>query len=257
MQTGHKLYNDNEINLYLNNTKLSICNEFKYLGYIINNKLDDNTNFLEKFNKCEKSYYSLYKFGVKPIGLNPYSKAHILNSYCLPKATYGLGLANLNTTTLKKLNTRQNLLMRSMVGLHKQSKISELNSILRIFKFETLYDKYKCSTIELLKRHPITTSILNNLTANNNIETAHKKSIIHDITSISNKYNVSNDYLLSNTKDFTNIIKNTNLIDYTNTRIVYIKQIVDNFDLYNMKILNQIMHYTTNISDISYLFNYP
>lgn len=61
--------------------------EFIYLGLKIDSEISEFDHIYEKFNKSEKCYYSLYRFGMTQNGLHPYTKAHIYNTYCLPKTT--------------------------------------------------------------------------------------------------------------------------------------------------------------------------
>lgn len=53
-----------------------------------------------------------------------------------------------------------------MLGLRRRTHISDINKILRIPKFEVIYYKYLCVTINLLKRNQITWSFLNDIMYN-------------------------------------------------------------------------------------------
>jgi len=50
----------------------------------------------------------------------------IYNSFCIPKATYGIGLEPLNEQLLRKLEIMQNNILRGTLGLHKTAKMSAL-----------------------------------------------------------------------------------------------------------------------------------
>jgi hypothetical protein len=77
------------------------------------NNLNFNEFIEEKFKEVRKAYNSLYNYGTKPFGLNPFTKAHIYKSFCLLKALYGLGIISLPDIMIKKLDFVQNLILRT------------------------------------------------------------------------------------------------------------------------------------------------
>ena len=66
---------------------------------MINEKNDGNCMILDRFNQVRKSFFSLNSFGMKPVGVNPFIKSFLYNTYCLPKLTYGMGIYSINKQT--------------------------------------------------------------------------------------------------------------------------------------------------------------
>ena len=56
---------------------------------------------------------------------------------------------------------------------------------------------------------------------------------------ITNKYNLPNNYIITNTKDVLDIIKMENEIDFFNPTIIYIKQLIDDYDITKMKLFTK------------------
>jgi hypothetical protein len=53
---------DEDINIKINNVRIPVVTECKYLGLIINNKTDDNNQILQKYCKVQQRYFSLSSF---------------------------------------------------------------------------------------------------------------------------------------------------------------------------------------------------
>jgi len=247
MQTGYKLYKNSQINLTLNNIKIKVVDEFTYLGLNINANLDYNEIFIEKYIKTEKSFYSLYNFGIKRNGLHPFTKAHIYKSYSLPKTTYAIGLVYLNNNTIKKINMRQNNLIKNMVGINYKCHSSPLNRILKIEKFEMIYYKFMCSTIGLVKRSPISKAILEEQLRQNEND-LHKEAFINCIKRCSDSINQSVENIVNNHNEIKNIIKTENIIQDTemDKRVL---NLVTNYNFKNITDLNNYLYYNTNITN--------
>jgi hypothetical protein len=94
--------------------------------------------FIEKFNSVSKAYFSLNGFGFYSGGINPFLQSRIYKSFCLSKLLYGLEIFYINKTTIKKINTSQNDIIRYITGISKHCHISEVLEILKIFKIEDL-----------------------------------------------------------------------------------------------------------------------
>jgi hypothetical protein len=60
------MYNDNDINLFINHNKLNVVEESKYLGLIINKNNDGNKVTLSKYKIVERCFFSSNGFGMKP-----------------------------------------------------------------------------------------------------------------------------------------------------------------------------------------------
>jgi hypothetical protein len=90
---------------------IELCSQFccfevvpkiKYLGIEILDTLNFDAQIERKFKEVQKSFAALYNYGTRPHGLNPHAKAHISNTYCLPKGLYGIGCITIKSSMLKK-----------------------------------------------------------------------------------------------------------------------------------------------------------
>jgi hypothetical protein len=164
LQTGRRLYKDKEMRLFLNRIQVPVVSETKYLGLMMKNSLNFNEYIENKFKEVRKAYNSLYNYGTKPNGLNPFTKAHIYKSLCLPKSLYGLGVITVPDQMINKLELAQNLIIRNTLGLTKFNHMSEIKTSLKIESIKSLYLQYKCILINLLNRHQLTKSLLSIIT---------------------------------------------------------------------------------------------
>ena len=184
---GLKIYDDDDIDLFISNNKIPVVDESKYLGLIINKSNDGNESSLLKFKTVEKCFFGLSGFGIKPPGLNPFVKAFLYNNYCLPKCTYGMGIFQLKKATLKRINTSQNYLFRYALGIPYKSHISKVMKTLKIVDAETLYYAQICTLVKLLHRHDYTKSLLVKCLEINN---TFQLDIYDDLRFISEKYGI-------------------------------------------------------------------
>lgn len=245
MQTGHKIIDNQFIKLILNEKQINVVDEFVYLGLKINSQLNYNETFIDRFIKTEKSYFSLYKFGMKQNGLDPFTKSHIFKTYSLPKCTYAIGLVHLNKNTLKKINIRQNNTIRNMVSVSHICHVSALNRILKIDKFDMMYNKFIISTIRLLKRSPITKGILDDQ-YNSNINELHKEAFINNVKNCAKTINDDINYILNNENETIKNIKALNKIRDTSFN-QNLKNLISNYNFRNIKELNNILMYDTTL----------
>jgi hypothetical protein len=94
---------------------------------------------IERSNQVRKSFFLLNSFDMKPVGVNPFIKAFLYNTYYLPKLTYGMGIYTLKRQTISILNINQNNLVRYMLGIPYRSHISDINKVLNIMSIEYVY----------------------------------------------------------------------------------------------------------------------
>jgi hypothetical protein len=169
MNCGFKLYENDQIEIKIDGKLLDTKDSCKYLGLMINEKNDGNCMILERFNQVRKSFFSLNSFGMKPVGVNPFIKSFLYNTYCLPKLTYGMGLYSINKQTRNILNVNQNNLVRYMLGIPYRTHISKINKALNILDMDYVYYCQICIVIKLLHRHKHTKEILLSLNENNDL----------------------------------------------------------------------------------------
>jgi hypothetical protein len=134
-----------------------ICNVegFEYLGL----PLGKNSFILEfieeKWKKVEKSMYSLYGLGCKPMGSSPRLISFLFKQYCQSIFRHVLDNVLIPTSLLNELDTRQNLLLKRILGLQKYTHISPLNEALRIESISQIYCKHKIFFLEQIMRSPL------------------------------------------------------------------------------------------------------
>jgi hypothetical protein len=69
--------------------------------------------FNEKFNKVERSFYSLHSLGCKPKGLNTFIISKTYKKMFQSIIFYGFETCYLSRSNLKELNIRQNILIKN------------------------------------------------------------------------------------------------------------------------------------------------
>ena len=146
-QTGAKLYRDNQLGVSISDQNISISNGTKYLGLEFQSSLNFSSFIEKKFKEVNKAFFSLYNYGMRPYGLNLFTKANIYLTYCLPKVLYGLGVVTLSDSFLKKLESAQNGIIRTFLGLSKYNHLSKIKKVLGIDSILNPYLKYKCILI--------------------------------------------------------------------------------------------------------------
>ena len=83
---------------------------------------------------------------MKPNGLNHSLQIFLYKTFCLSKIHYGMELFSLNLSTIKKLNSFQNSLIRYLFKLPKFCHMTNLLCALNIFDFIILQYKFKLSS---------------------------------------------------------------------------------------------------------------
>jgi hypothetical protein len=91
--------------------------------------------FINKFVSVKNSYFSFNACGFKPGGVNPFLQAQIYKSFCISRLLYGFEIIFVNKKNLKFLNN----IVRYMTGLSKNSHITNVLKILKLFIIEELY----------------------------------------------------------------------------------------------------------------------
>jgi hypothetical protein len=95
-------------------------------------------HFLKKIQNVKNSSFSLNSFGFKQGG-NPFLQIYAYKSYCISRLLYGLEIINLNKKNLNTSNVGQNYIVRYITGLSRDSHISNILRILKLFNINDLY----------------------------------------------------------------------------------------------------------------------
>ena len=191
-------YNDNNVMFYLNGKPITKKNELNFLGYSFKSNLDDNLNFYNKFQNVRSSFYSLYSYGLKPNCLNPFLQSYLYKMFCISKFLYGTEIMSINKSTISKVNTMQNILIKSMIGISKYCHNSELLRALKLFDIKNLIYFMKLSFIKSIKNNKLSFSILNKLIENNMLYNSNSKSFIKDFKFICCELKVDFNFLVNN-----------------------------------------------------------
>jgi hypothetical protein len=115
--------------------------------------------FNEKMSKVEKSLFSLYGLGCNKNGLKFEIIAQIYNKFCQSILYYGLEANHISKTMLNKINTRQNILIKTILGLSKYARTMPLFTALKIKSILHLYDQHKLQFYRQIKLNKLTTDV--------------------------------------------------------------------------------------------------
>ncbi len=78
--------------------------------------------YLEKISNCEKALYSLKNIGCNPHKLHPHAIGFIYKQYCQSIVKFGFEYVYLRKTFLNKLDIRQNILLKNILGIHHRAR---------------------------------------------------------------------------------------------------------------------------------------
>ena len=195
---GSNKFNDTQF--FLNNLPLTYTSCFHYLGVDLNFNLDMSSFFIEKFIAVRNSYFSLNSFGFKPCGINPFLQAFVYKSYCISRMLYCFEIFNLNKKTLNYLNLNQNMIIRYMTGLSKNSHISGVTKILKLFNIHDLYFYMKLIFVKNLKNNIICQNIFNYLLSAKYKNKKNTKSFIKDFKNVCLNISLDEKYVIENIK---------------------------------------------------------
>jgi hypothetical protein len=125
---------------------------------------------------------------MKPNGLNHFLQIFLYKTFCLSKIHYGMELFSLNLSTIKKLNSFQNSLIRNLFKLPKFSHMTNLLCALNIFDIRVLQYKFKLIFLKRVNDHPLTKQIFEFLYSKFNVNTKSSSFLknIYDIMEILN-----------------------------------------------------------------------
>ena len=116
---------------------------FEYLGLLLRRREFVAKFIEEKWKKVERSFYSLYGLGCKPMVSNPKLISFLFKQYCQSSFRHILDNIFITNSLLNELQTRQNLLIKRIIGLKLYTHVTPLNEALRIESLGQIYFKHK------------------------------------------------------------------------------------------------------------------
>jgi hypothetical protein len=141
----------------INGTPLQTTHTKKYLGVILDNKLNFQSHTSHLAKKLRK-WIGIFK-KINPV-LTPIAKRTLYFSMFHPNILYGIELyGGVSSTTLKNLQTIQNKAVRSLFGYHRLSPSTEMYKELKLMKIKTLYRYRSAILIHKLLNEPETLNI--------------------------------------------------------------------------------------------------
>ena len=195
------VFGSNKLNnsiFLLNNLPLTYTDNFKYLGLEFKFDLNMSDFFLNKFSSVKNSYFSLNSYGFKPGGVNPFLQSYVYKTFCISRLLYGFEIMFVNKKTLKYLNIQQNNIVRYMTGLSKNSHISGVLKILKLFNIEELYYYMKLIFIKNLKNNIICKKIFDRIRVAKYNSKDSTKSFIKDFRKVCEMLEFDEDYVIDN-----------------------------------------------------------
>ena len=163
---------------------------FTYLGLPIGNGTYVAQFVEDKFGKSMRALYSLNCFGCRPGGLPPHTSAFMFRVYCQPIVAYCLEAVHVATSTLKRFDSRQATLLKSLVGLSKYARSTPLLLALKVSSITQLYHKMKLVYLKQLQANILTYNILGFLRAQYASIGAPSHSAIHQLGETAKLLNV-------------------------------------------------------------------
>ena len=95
----------------INAVNIPLSTSVKYLGVIIDNKLNWNEHIHDVVNKCKRAIFAIKRTIGRKWGLSPDKMLWVYKTVIIPKITYAcvVWASNLTDTQVSKLNTIQSL----------------------------------------------------------------------------------------------------------------------------------------------------
>ncbi|RNA21177.1 hypothetical protein BpHYR1_011254 [Brachionus plicatilis] len=112
----------------------------------------------KKWRKNEKSFYSLYGLGCKPMVSNPYLIGFLFKQFCQSIFRHVLDNILIPNSMLSELDTRHSLLPKKIIGLKKLTRVGPLYDALKLESVKQLMRCPLCKEVFHLSRESQTTS---------------------------------------------------------------------------------------------------
>lgn len=113
-----------------------------------------------KFRNVEKATFSFKGLGLVPKGTCPLTISYLYKTYCQSIIRYPLDNLMLSDCKLKEFNTRQNMIVRHLVGIkNKFSKMKPLLEALKLDEITHIYFKHKLSFTCQISNNKLTNDV--------------------------------------------------------------------------------------------------
>ncbi len=176
----------------MNDVPIEMQQNMIYLGLPLGDDQFIHDFFNKQMSKCEKSLYSLYGLGCKPLCLNPKVTAFIYKQFSQSIFRHGIDMLSISATHLKQLDIRQNILIKQTIGLSRFCKTSPLNDALKLDSITNIYLKHKIFFLRQIKEIKITSEVFSYLSSFYNKLNSHKHSFNNQINIVKKRTGLNN-----------------------------------------------------------------
>ncbi len=147
----------------LNGGSIPKSEGFIYLGLPVGTEAFVEAFYNEKMSKCEKALYSLKNIGCNPNRLHPLAIGFIYKQYCQSIMKFGFEFVYLRKSFLSKLDIRQNILLKNILGIHHRARFKVVLNIMKVEQVSLLYEKHKVFGWRQCTKNSLTEKIFDNL----------------------------------------------------------------------------------------------
>jgi hypothetical protein len=136
---------------------------FVYLGLPVGTEEFVEAFYSNKMTKCERALYSLKNIGCNPHKLHPRAIGFIYKQYCQSILKFGFEFVFLRKSFLRKLEIRQNILLKNILGIHHRARFKIVLNTIKVEQVYQLYEKHKLFGWRQCLKNYLTERILNGL----------------------------------------------------------------------------------------------
>ena len=132
----------------------------------------------------------MHSLGCNSNGLNFFTISSIYKKFSQSIFYYGLETNYIRKECIKKLNIRQNILIKNTLGLSRYCKTTPLLFSLKIKSILQLYEEYKILFLKQINQNILTKNIYSFLVAKYEIVNPPRESYFNILKKICEKYNL-------------------------------------------------------------------
>ena len=115
---------------------------FIYLGLPVGCNAFVESFYCDKMTSCEKALYSLKNIGCNPLMLHPHAIGFIYKQFCQSILKFGFEFVHLKKSFLSKLDVRQNILLKNILGIRHRARFKVILNELKVEQVSLLYEKH-------------------------------------------------------------------------------------------------------------------